>query len=233
MTLKRVMSLCAVMWVGAMVAGAAKADGWVNGFWEYPYTYYTNNTVFDRPGSAQDGRNGVAVYDYRISNLPINEKGINITGTQDRNSGVYWAYRWIAIWHCEISDCWATPGIHQDFIRLAGVGWNQNIWTSILIQDIKIHDGVGIPVFIQDVLCDCLVLKDIRIYNTTLGITIGEADNTYCKQVWIDHCPNISVALIGVPGSIGTVYVKNSPGIRVGNTKSRFGLGDAKIVYLD
>lgn len=230
-SIKRVLCLVVAFAAVAMLADSAQAE-WANGFWRYPYTYFTSKSVCRRPGSEQDGRNGLAISDYKISKLPINQKGINITGTQVKN-GPYWAYRWIAIWHCEVSDCWNDPGVHNDFIRIAGSGEKSNLQTTVLLQDLDLHDGNAIPVFIQDLMCDKMTIRDVRINRTTLGVHLGAAVCGYIRTVYIEHCPNLHVALIGRPGSIGTVYIKNSPGIKIGNTASRMGKADAKLVYLD
>lgn len=230
MLIKRLLcSLLVLSFVGGWPVSTASAQ-WINGRWVYPFKYFATDTVARRPYSATD--KGLALSDWRIHSLPINHKGMNITATL-RPDGSSWAYRWIAIWHCEISDVWRTPGYHTDFIRICGGGNRQDVPTSVLIQDVDIHDGQGIPILIQDGQYDKITLRDVRVRNTTVGVQLCAINTGYIGYVVIDNCPNIGVAVMGRPGSIGTVYVKNSPGARVSDTMTKYGLSGAKIIRVN
>jgi hypothetical protein len=225
---KKLYGLLGVL-LGAILTTEAGAQ-WVNGWYVYPYKNFTNSSVCRRPRSATD--KGLALSDWRISKLPINNKGMNLTTTKNPDGSV-WAYRWIAVWHCEISDVWRTPGYHTDFIRIAGSGNYQDVPTTVLIQDVYFHDGEGIPLLIQDGVFDKITLKDLRVKNTTVCLQICTINSGKVGVVEIDHCPNMSIAIMGRPGSIGTVYVKNSPGLKIADTETKNGFSGAKIIRLN
>ena len=228
---KRLLCAAAALMAMTFVSSSARADGWVNGWWTYPYTYATNQTIHHRPWAADD--KGLMICDTRIADTPIDNKGIAIGATRFPD-GSSWGYRWIAIWHCEIANIWRSgPGIHQDFLQIAGGGDSQDVPTTVLLQDLDIHDGDGMPVILQDGIFDKITLRDVRVRNTTVSIQLVAINSGHIGTIVIDHCPNISIGIMGRPGSIGTVYVKNSPGLRVGDCMTSKGKSGANIVYLD
>lgn len=212
------------------LAGASRAQGaWVNGWWVYPYKYFSNKTVGRRPMA--DSETGLSLSDWRISRLPLMEKGMNITGTKLAD-GSFRCYRWIAVWHTEVSDVWRTPGGHVDFIRICGGGKSQRIPTTVLLQDIQLHDGDGLPLLIQDGWYDKITLKGVRIWNTNIGAQVAMY-NGFTDSIVIEDCPGLQFLLLGPPGSIRTVYVKNSPGIRIQDNPGKTVKTGAKIIYAE
>lgn len=214
-------------------AGSSAQAAWVYGQWVvYPYKYFTNYTVSSRPFTVQQSLAGRTLADIKVSNVPVNAKGINVTGTIV-SSSLYWSYRNINVNHCEISGVWRTPGAHNDFIRICGRGFSQNVPSTIRINDVDIHDGQGLPVFLESVFADTVTLSNLRVRNTTTGIQIGTGWVGYINTIVIDSCPNVGIAIFGRPGSIKTVYIKNSPGLRISDCRSMWGQTGCKFVYLN
>ena len=211
-------------------AEVAQAQAWVNGWWTYPYRTVVNDTIARRPYSKTD--KGLALSDIQIVAPPRNHKGFGI-GASRFADGSSWAYRWIAIWHCEISQVWGDRGEHCDFLQICGGGDSQDVPTTVLLQDLDIHDGNAMPLLIQDGIFDKITLRDIRVRNVTVAVQIVAINSGRIGTIIIDRCPNISIGIMGRPGSIGTVYVKNSPGVRVGDTMTARGKSGAKIIYLN
>ncbi len=219
----------AAVLISSLVASNAQA-AWSNGWWVFPYKYYQKTSFTSRCMNYDQSAAGIRVADRRIYGLEKNAKGINITSTIVNNAYSI-GFRKITIWHCEISDVWRTPGGHVDFIRIAG-GLKQNVPSTIYLQNIWIHDGDGIPFLFERMWCDKMTLKDIKVERTTVGIQIAPADVGYIDTLVLDNINNTSVGLIGRPGSIRVVYVRNCKNFRVGDAPGPFGLTGAKIVYL-
>ncbi len=229
---KKIFGAFAVLLGMSVLAPSAKADGWVNGFWVYPYQTYIHNTVGGRPFSVPQAQGGLAMHDLSITNTPVNNKGIGIGATQI-GGGNYLAWKWVAIWHCEISGIWRTPGWHTDFIQIVGGGNTQGYPTDVIVQDIDMHDGEGIPLMMEDGYFGNILLKDLRVRNTTVSLQVTAIHTGHINSIVVDHCPNMSIAIMGRPGSIGNVYVKNSPGIRIGDTPNVAGRSGAHVIFLN
>ncbi len=186
--------------------------------------------ISHRPMSPLDKH--LAIMDLRISNLPINQKGIAVGATRLPN-GQYWAFRSIKIADCEISDVRRTAGIHTDFIQVVGGGNWQDVPISLRVENIDMHDGVGIPLMIQDGNFDHISLTHLRVRNTTVSLQISSMHTGHIGTITIDDCPNMSIAIMGRPGAIGTVYIKNSPGLRTADVPNPAGRSGARFVYLN
>ncbi len=228
--IKRLLGLLLVITAGGLYAPKAQAY-WFNGFWIYPYKYYYRDTISLRPRTATD--TVVALRDIVVANPPLMHKGMNITGTY---LGYYnwWVYRSISVTHCEIAGVRRTgPGAHVDFLRIAGAGDSQRVPTVINLTDLAIHDGDGLPIIIQDGMFDSITLKDIRIWNTQIGAQVV-ANQGHIKSVLVDHCPNLQLLVLGKPGGVDVVYIRNSPGIKVwDNPATPWRKTGAKIVFIN
>jgi hypothetical protein len=221
------LGFCALLLLTTTTASA----GFVNGKWinDRPHQNFGSTSIYRRPFKSSE--KVMSVYDWRMSKLPRNHKGIEIGATTNKDGSV-WAYRWIGIWHCEISDAWRDGGIHTDFIRIYGGGTKkQDVPTTVVLQDIYIHDGNALPIIIQDGEFDKITLKDIRVENVANSPQLVTINCGSMKEVFVENCPNLRVTLCGRPNSIGVVYVKNSPGCVIVDALNKAGRSGAKIVY--
>ncbi len=226
---KNVLGALAAMLLFGCVS-EVKANGWVNGFWIYPYKTFVHDSVGGRPWIQP--QKVLNIQDYSITNPPINHKGMGI-GSSKQPNGSYWSWKSITVSHCEISGIWRTPGWHTDFIQVCGGGNWQDNPTDLVIQDIDMHDGVGIPVMIEDGNFNSILLKDLRVRNTVVCLQVTAIHTGHINTITVDHCPNMSIAIMGRPGAIGIVYVKNSPGIRIGDTPNVAGKSGARVIFLN
>jgi hypothetical protein len=72
------------------------------------------------------------------------------------------------------------------------------------------------------------------IRNTTLNNVQLKTDKVgSIDKIIVDDCPGLGVALIGRPGSIGEVLVRNSPNIRLGDSLNATGRSGATISFID
>ncbi len=193
---KRILCLIAVAFVAGTMSSSAKANGWVNGFWVYPYKTFLHDSTGGRPWAAN--QKVLTIQDTSITNTPINHKGIGIGATRLPN-GQYWAWKNVNILHCEIAGIWRTPGWHTDFIQICGGGNWQDNPTDIVLQDIDLHDGVGIPVMIQDGNFNNILMKDLRVRNTGVSLQVTAIHTGHINSITVDHCPNMSIAVMGRP----------------------------------
>ncbi len=224
-------TLAAITFSG-LFASPAKADGWVNGFWVYPYKYVFHDQIGGRPFSPQQAAAGLQVHDAQVNNIPFMHKGIAV-GPTAVAPYVWWTWRYVAIWHCEVSGVRRTPGGHVDFCRIVGAGDQQSGPTTVICSDLVLHDGDGLPLIVQDGKYDSILFKDIRIFNTNIGAQVVN-NSGHVNTVTVDHCPGMQLLLLGKPGGIDTVYVKNSPYIRIwDNPATPWRKTGAKIIYLN
>ena len=190
-----------------------------------------------RPHSATEKT--LVIDNYWIHDL-INQKGLEIKATRfDSNDIPAWAYSSITIENSLFTniqrreDLPGGNGLHIDHIRIGG-GVKQDVKTNILIQNVVIDGGDALPILITDGVYGTVTLRNVTIRNTTLNNvqlktdTVGSID-----KIIVDDCPGLGVALIGRPGSIGEVLVRNSPGIRLGDTLNATGRSGASISFID
>lgn len=226
----RISIICACLAVLGMVSPNAHAlwNGW-NWYNPYAYKYYTNNGLNFRPRSSTEKT--LVVQDYNISKTPVNVKGIN-AGVTKLSNGTAWAYRNITIKHCEISYLTRTSGYHSDFIRLFGGGSSkQDVPTTVLIEDVYVHDGDVLPLIIQDGNFDKVTLRHWRHRNVATSVKLVTVNTGNIDAVYIQDSPGITVSITGRPGSIKYVYVKNCPGSKIQDTLSKTGKTGCKIIY--
>jgi hypothetical protein len=182
-----------------------------------------------RPFSAAEKK--VWIRDVRIDRIR-NEKGINIGATVKPDGKTSWAYREIRVTHCELSNINMDPGIHADFVRIFG-GPRQDTWTTVVLRDLYIHDGNALPLIIQDGQFDRVYLQHLRIERTHHSIQISTINAGHVKDVYVDHCPDIGITLMGRPGTIGRVHVRNSPGIYVFDANTKNGRSGVQVIHED
>ena len=186
------------------------------------YKTFSTSQVNFRPGSATDKQ--LTVDGYRISKIPIDNKGLNIAVTDLVPGQKAFAYNNITIRNTEISDIYRTPGYHNDFIRIAGAAGRQDVPMNVTLENIKIHDGQAIPVLITDGDYDTIVIRNVQLTNVTVAqVQINCQNVGSVKRVIVENCPGLSVALVGRAGSIGECYVRNSPDARVSDSLNQQG----------
>jgi hypothetical protein len=190
-----------------------------------------------RPQSATEKT--LDINNYWIHDL-INQKALEIKATRfDSNDIPAWAYSSITIRNSKFTnvqrreDLPGGNGLHIDHIRIGG-GVKQDVKTNILIENVVIDGGDALPILITDGVYGTITLRNVVIRNTTLNNVQLKTDNVgSIDKIIIDDCPGLGVALIGRPGSIGEVLVRNSEGIRLGDTLNATGRSGASISFID
>jgi hypothetical protein len=183
----------------------------------------TSTQVNFRPANATDKK--LLLDGYRISNVPIDTKGMNIEVTDLVPGQKAFAYNNITIQNTEISGIYRTPGFHNDFIRIAGAAGRQDVPMNITLENIKIHDGQAIPVLITDGDYDTIVIRNVQITNCTVNqLQINTQNVGSVKHIIVENCPGLSVAIIGKAGTIGDCVVVNSPGAAVSDSLNQQGV---------
>jgi hypothetical protein len=187
------------------------------------YKTFTSTQVNFRPGDAND--KSLLLDGYRISNVPIDTKGMNIAVTDLVPGQKAFAYKNITIRNTEISGVYRTPGFHNDFIRIAGAAGRQDVPMNITLENIKIHDGEAIPVLITDGDYDTIIIRNVSITNCTVNqLQINTQNVGSVKHIIVENCPGLSVAIIGKAGTIGDCIVRNSPGAGVSDSLNQQGV---------
>jgi hypothetical protein len=181
----------------------------------------------------------LTVENYYIHDL-INQKGLDLRATRFDNGMPAWAYQTITIRNSKFEDIERREdlpggnGLHIDHIRISGGADNQDVKTNILIENVTIDGGDALPILITDGTYGTVTLRNVTIRNTTLNNVQFKTDNVgSVDKIVIDNCPGLGVALIGRPGSIGEVLVRNSPDVRLGDSLNAKGRTGATISYID
>jgi hypothetical protein len=189
-----------------------------------------------RPRTAAE--NSLLIDNYYIHDL-TNQKGLDIRAST-QGSAPAWAYQTITIENSNFKninrreDLPGGNGLHIDHIRIAGGGNNQDNKINILIENVTIDGGDALPILITDGTYGTVTLRNVTIKNTTLNNVQFKTDNVgSVDKIVIDNSPGLGVALIGRPGSIGEVLVRNSPNVRLGDSLNATGRTGATISYID
>jgi hypothetical protein len=190
-----------------------------------------------RPQAAN--QKSLLIDNYWIHDL-VNQKGLELKATRFATNDIpAWAYSSITIQNSKFTniqrreDLPGGNGLHIDFIRIGG-GVKQDVKTNILIQNVVIDGGDALPILITDGVYGTITLRNVTIRNTTLNNVQLKTDKVgSIDKIIIDDCPGLGVALIGRPGSVGEVLVRNSPGIRLGDTLNATGRTGASISFID
>src|SRR5258706_10398040 len=168
----------------------------------------------------------LVIDNYWIHDL-INQKALEIKATCMATDDIpAWAYSSITIENSKFTNIQRREvlpggnGLHIDHIRIGG-GVKQDVKTKILIHNVIIDGGDALPILITDGVYGTITLRNVTIRNTTLNNVQLKTDNIgSIDRIIIDDCPGLGIALIGRPRSIGPVLVRNSDGIRLGDTLS-------------
>lgn len=181
----------------------------------------------------------LTVQNYYIHDL-TNQKGLDIRATRRDNGLPAWAYQTITLRNLRITnverreDLPGGNGLHIDHIRISGGGNVQDTKTNILIENVEINGGDALPILITDGMYGTITIRNVSIRNTTLNNIQFKTDNVGAiDKIIIENSPGIGVALIGRPGSVGEVLVRNSPDVRVGDSLNATGRTGATISYID
>jgi len=214
------------------VVGSRSASAvWQNSVWSNPkpYTTLLHDSTYKRPTSAAD--KSMTFSDTCVNKLPLDHKGIEV-GPIFNKDGSIWAYRNVVIRHCEIADAYRETGIHSDFIRMFGGGsGKQDVPTTVMLDDIYIHDGNSLPIIIQDGEFDSITLRNIRVENTANSPQLVTMNSGSIGNIVVDTCPGLRLTICGRPGSVKTCTVKNSPGCVVVDASNVTGRTGVKITY--
>ncbi len=189
-----------------------------------------------RPRTAAE--DSLLIDNFYIHDL-TNQKGLDIRAST-QGSAPAWAYQTITIENSTFKninrreDLPGGNGLHIDHIRIAGGGNNQDNKINIIIENVTIDGGDALPILITDGTYGTVTLRNVTIKNTTLNNVQFKTDNVgSVDKIIIDNSPGLGVALIGRPGSIGEVLVRNSPNVRLGDSLNATGRTGATISYID
>ena len=217
-------------YTGPVTAVSGKDPGHV----QFPYS---EAAVAIRPHSAAE--KSLLVENYYIHDL-VNQKGLDLRASLQDDGMPAWAYSSITVRNSTFrnierhEDEPGGAGLHIDHIRIAGGGNNQDAKINILIENVVIDGGDALPILITDGTYGTVTLRNVVIRNTTLNNVQFKTDKVgSVDKIIVDNCPDIGVALIGRPGSIGEVLVRNSPGIRLGDSLNATGRTGATISFID
>jgi hypothetical protein len=198
---------------------------------------YSEAAVAIRPQSPDE--KSLLVQNYYIHDL-VNQKGLDLRASTQPNGAPAWAYNSITVRNSTFRNIDrhenepGGAGLHIDHIRIAGGGDNQDTKINILIENVVIDGGDALPILITDGTYGTVTLRNVVIKNTTLNNVQFKTDKVgSVDKIIVDNCPDIGVALIGRPGSIGEVLVRNSPGIRLGDSLNATGRTGATISFID
>src|SRR6185503_3867876 len=168
-----------------------------------------------------------------------NQKVIDIRASTQANAPA-WAYETITLKNLLLEDIERREdqpggdGLHIDHIRIAGGGDNQDAKINILIENVVIDGGDALPILITDGTYGTVTLRNVTIRNTTLNNVQFKTDKVgSVDKIIIDNSPGLGVALIGRPGSIGEVLVRNSDGVRLGDSINASGRTGAAISFIE
>jgi hypothetical protein len=219
---------------GAVTSWPTNISGTTPGHVQFPYS---EAAVAFRPRTA--GEQALTVENYWIHDL-TNQKGLDIRATRLDSGAPAWAYQTITVRNSRFTDINRREdlpggaGLHIDHIRIAGGGNSQTTKTNILIENVTIDGGDALPILITDGVYGTVTLRNVKIVNTTLNNVQFKTDNVgSVDKIVIDNSPGIGVALIGRPGSIGEVLVRNSDDVRIGDSLNAKGRSGATISYID
>ncbi len=167
-----------------------------------------------RPWTPQDNHGTLDLENYRIHDVR-NQKAIDIGVTAAGRS--LWWYDQITVRHYEAyrinRNDKKFPGLHMDFLRIAGGGNHQTSPTNVLLDDIDLHDGSGLPIIIQDGWFGTVTLRNIRVYNTTLNdVQFATLNGGHVDRIIVENSPGLHVDIFNRPNTVGLVKFIKSPG---------------------
>jgi hypothetical protein len=202
--------------------------------------YPTHNMIKRyRPWVVDDHKGSLLVENMRIHDV-TNQKAIDIDLCSfDRPSpaeGQPLTYAKVIVRNCEIFNinrdaAGARAGLHIDFLRICGGGDRQPFDADVLVEDVYLHDGNALPLLIQEGKFSTITLRRVRMENTAIGsVQIGVINQGHIRNVIIEDCPGVRVALMGRPGSIERCTIRNSPGAFIRDTRTNHGISGTLIL---
>jgi hypothetical protein len=228
-------SLLAVLGLASPARGAAitEIDGRAPGHVQFPTQ---EAAAAFRPQSAS--QKSLDIENYFIHDL-TNQKGLDIRAST-QGSAPAWAYNSITVRNSTFQniqrreDLPGGDGLHIDFIRVAGGGNNQDTKMNVLIENVVIDSGDAVPILFTDGMYGTVTLRNVVIRNTAIGAVTFKTDKVgSVDKIVIDNSPGLGVALVGRPGSVGEVLVRNSPDIRLGDSLNAAGRTGAAVSFID
>ncbi len=178
----------------------------------------------------------IGEHDLLLQNIHIhdvlNQKGIDIGATGNPNS-VPWTYDNITVRNYDNgNDRRTVGGLHIDGLRISGAGNTPIHKTNVTLDDIHIHDGSTLPINIQDGNYGTIIANHVEINNNDLNqFQVATINTGHVDLIIIENSPGLHLAIMGRPGSIAEVIVRNSPGASVGDVTVRGMRTGARIVY--
>lgn len=189
-----------------------------------------------RPQSAT--QKTLDIENYFVHDL-TNQKGLDIRAST-KGAAAAWAYDSITVRNSTFQniqrreDLPGGDGLHIDFIRIAGGGNNQDTKMNVLIENVVIDSGDAVPILFTDGMYGTVTLRNVVIKNTAIGAVTFKTDKVgSVDKIVIDNSPGLGVALVGRPGSVGEVLVRNSPDIRLGDSLNAAGRTGAAVSFID
>jgi hypothetical protein len=229
-------TLLGVLGLASTARGAAitEIDGRAPGHVQFPTQ---EAAAAFRPQTAS--QKTLDIQNYFIHDL-TNQKGLDIRASTQASGAPAWAYNSITVKNSTFQniqrreDLPGGDGLHIDFIRVAGGGNNQDTKMNVLIENVVIDSGDAVPILFTDGLYGTVTLRNVVIRNTAIGAVTFKTDKVgSVDKIVIDNSPGLGVALVGRPGSVGEVLVRNSPDIRLGDSLNAAGRTGAAVSFID
>jgi len=217
----------AVTFTGPVTEMNGLSPTWVG----YPSSYVA---ISRRPQSALE--TSITFQNYWIHDL-TNQKALEVKVSDFGNGTPAWAYESITLRNLKIHDitrdaAGSAAGLHIDHIRITGAA-KQNHAMNVVLENIEIDGGNALPILIGDGIFDTITFRNVSLKDTVNNVQIKMDKIGSINKIIIENSPGLSVALIGRPGSIGDVLVRNSVGARVGDVAWSAGRTGASISYSD
>jgi hypothetical protein len=218
----------AVVWSGKVTEMNGKSPTWV-GFPANPAA------ISVRPQAAT--QTDIKFENYYIHDL-TNQKGLEVKVSDFGNGTPAWAYDTITLRNIKVHDISrdesvaGAKGLHIDHIRISGAA-KQNHSMTLLLENIEIDGGNALPILIADGVFDTITFRNVSIKNTVNNVQIKTLTVGSVNKIIVENSPGLGIALIGRPGSVGDILVRDSAGARIGDTVVNGARTGATISYID
>jgi hypothetical protein len=178
-----------------------------------------------RPTTPADHEATLAVEDLHIRDL-VNQRGVEIfTTSPDVKAGdddaAATTFGEVVIRNCEIGnlrrdELGAKMGARVEGIRITGGGEHQPAATDVLIEDVYIHGGQGLPIRIQEGKFGTITFRRVRVEQMlTPTVQVAFINSGSAQRIEIEDSPGLVLRLMGRPGSVGEVATNGSPDARI------------------
>jgi hypothetical protein len=175
------------------------------------------------PTKAQDHGATVEIADVRIPEQ-VDQRAVEVLTTSPHvkaEGGAPATFGEIVIRNFEIGnlkrdDAGAPTGAQVEGIRITGGGPQQPVSTDVLIEDVYIHGGQGIPIRIQEGKFGTITLRRVRIEQMPVpAVHVTFINSGSVERIEIEDSPGLVLRLMGRPGSVGEVATTGSPEARI------------------